>query len=137
MPRLAGLQNAQALRLGGQSLLDAGLCLAASDPREVRGQIQVGARRGLRGLSMGQRTLRVASVGSRSVTCDPLTPTLLQDAAAYFQGALQLDPADAEAAAGLERCAAALAALKEQRRAATAAADAQWQAAQAQQWQQP
>lgn len=36
-------QNAQALRLGGQSLLDAALCLGATDPGEAKQLVKVGA----------------------------------------------------------------------------------------------
>lgn len=45
IPPTLRLQNAQTLRLGGQSLLDAGLCLAAAgDPREAKAQMKVGGR---------------------------------------------------------------------------------------------
>lgn len=55
----------------------------------------------------------------------------------YFESALALDPSDAEAAAGLDRCRAELEAAAAARRAAAAASQQQWQDAQAQQWQQP
>ena len=44
-----------------------------------------------------------------------------QDAVTYFESALALEPTDVEAAAGLERAQAELAALREARRAAQAA----------------
>lgn len=62
---------------------------------------------------------------------------VLQDAVGYFESALALDPQDSEAAAGLQACSTQLAALAEARRVAAAAASDQWQAAQAQEWQQP
>jgi hypothetical protein len=42
----------------------------------------------------------------------------LQDAAAYLEAALGLDPQDTEAAAALERCRAQLAEMREQRQRA-------------------
>lgn len=58
----------------------------------------------------------------------PLPPSLpVQDAISYFESVAALDPLDADAAAGLERARAELAALREARRVAQAA----------QQWQQP
>lgn len=73
-------QNVQALRLGGQAVLDAALCTLGSDLREAR--------------------------------------ALLKDAGSYLEAALALDPQDGESVAALERCAAQLAALREQRQQA-------------------
>ncbi|KAI7836874.1 hypothetical protein COHA_009274 [Chlorella ohadii] len=76
-------QRVEAYRLGGQSLLDAVVCLAGYNPTEAK--------------------------------------QLAKDAVQYFENALDIDPSDVEAAAGLERARAELAVLRAAQRSAQAA----------------